>query len=176
MTKLKPCPFCGGEATMWDDGIYMPVIDPDTGAVVDCRDEEPEGCVIECKNCPAQIVENKKTGESEAELEQRAIKAWNRRDGEYIMRLIDADAAKAELLRMVGDIHGWGEFFDGIRSGYQSAADRLDTMPVVEERKHGHWLTKKAWHVECSECHHVLEFICDVKKYCPNCGAKMEGE
>lgn len=53
MTKLKPCPFCGGEATMWDDGIYMPVIDTDTGAVVDCRDEEPEGCVIECKNCPA---------------------------------------------------------------------------------------------------------------------------
>lgn len=27
------------------------------------------------------------------------------------MRLIDADAAKVELLRMVGDIHGWGEFF-----------------------------------------------------------------
>lgn len=92
------------------------------------------------------------------------------------MRLIDADKAKAELLRMVGDIHGWGEFFDGIRSGYQSAADRLDTMPVVEERKHGHWLTKKAWHVECSECHNVLEFICDVKTYCPNCGAKMDGE
>lgn len=44
------------------------------------------------------------------------------------MRLIDADKAKAELLRMVGDIHGWGEFFDGIRSGYQSAADRLDTI------------------------------------------------
>lgn len=26
------------------------------------------------------------------------------------MRLIDVDAAKAELLRIVGDIHGWGEF------------------------------------------------------------------
>lgn len=33
------------------------------------------------------------------------------------MRLIDADKAKAELLRIAGDIHGWGEFFDGIRSG-----------------------------------------------------------
>lgn len=52
----------------------------------------------------------------------------------------------------------------------------IDEAPTVEERKHGHWLTKKAWHVECSECHHVLEFICDVKKYCPNCGAKMDGE
>ena len=65
---------------MWDDGIHMPVIDPDTGAVVDCRDEEPEGCVIECKNCPAQMVVIKETDECEAELEQRAIKAWNRRD------------------------------------------------------------------------------------------------
>lgn len=92
------------------------------------------------------------------------------------MRLIDADKAKAELLRIARDIHDCCGFYDGLKAGYQSAADRLDTMPVVEERKHGHWLTKKAWHVECSECHHVLEFICDVKKYCPNCGAKMEGE
>lgn len=95
------------------------------------------------------------------------------------MRLIDVDAAKAELLCIISiteDIHARSGFFDGIRVGYQSAADRLDTMPTVEERKHGHWITPKAWHVECSECHHVLEFICDVKKYCPNCGAKMEGE
>ena len=92
------------------------------------------------------------------------------------MRLIDADKAKAELLAIAETIPAWPGFFDGIRSGYPSAADRLDTMLVVEERKHGHWLTKKAWHVECSECHHVLEFICDVKKYCPNCGAKMEDE
>lgn len=92
------------------------------------------------------------------------------------MRLIDADKAKAELLRIARDIHDCCGFYDGLKAGYQSAADRLDTMLVVEERKHGHWLTKKAWHVECSECHHVLEFICDVKKYCPNCGAKMDGE
>lgn len=58
------------------------------------------------------------------------------------MRLIDADKAKAELLRIAGDIHGWGEFFDGIRSGYQSAADRLDTIPTVEERKQGRWIEK----------------------------------
>ena len=50
--------------------------------MVDARDEESEGYVIECSNCPAQIVAIKETGESEAELEQRAIKAWNRREGE----------------------------------------------------------------------------------------------
>lgn len=56
------------------------------------------------------------------------------------MRLIDVDKAKAELLAIAETIPAWPGFFDGIRSGYQSAADRLDTMPVVEERKHGHWI------------------------------------
>lgn len=95
------------------------------------------------------------------------------------MRLIDVDAAKAELLCIISiteDIHARSGFFDGIRVGYKRAADRLDTMTVVEERKHGHWINPKAWHVECSECHHVLESICEVKNYCPNCGAIMDGE
>lgn len=87
------------------------------------------------------------------------------------MRLIDADAAKVELLRMVGDIHGWGEFFDGIRSGYQSAADRLDTMPTVEERKHGHWEDIDLDTSVCSVCKKPQEYE---TKYCPECGAKME--
>lgn len=93
------------------------------------------------------------------------------------MRLIDADKAKAELLRMVGDIHGWGEFFDGIRSGYQSAADRLDTMLVVEERKHGHWVRHNNI-IACSEC--IWDMYWEEGNtelnYCPNCGAIMDGE
>lgn len=95
------------------------------------------------------------------------------------MRLIDADKAKAELLRMVGDIHGWGEFFDGIRSGYQSAADRLDTMPVVEERKRGHWIEHPEHPIcDCSVCGERVPIYSGSKKYkiCPYCGAKMEGE
>lgn len=28
------------------------------------------------------------------------------------MKLIDADAAKTELLRIGGEIHAWGDFFD----------------------------------------------------------------
>ena len=93
------------------------------------------------------------------------------------MRLIDADKAKAELLRMVGDIHGWGEFFDGIRSGYQSAADRLDTMPVVEERKQGHWVRHNDI-IACSECIFDMCFDENIAElnYCPYCGAIMDGE
>lgn len=52
----------------------------------------------------------------------------------------------------------------------------LDQEPIIEERKHGRWITIKAWHVECSECRYVLEYICCVKNYCPNCGAIMDGD
>lgn len=90
------------------------------------------------------------------------------------MRLIDADAAKVELLRMVGDIHGWGEFFDGIRSGYQSAADRLDTIPTAEkECDKGHWIDITFDASMCSVCQTTQEYE---TKYCPECGAKMDGD
>lgn len=89
------------------------------------------------------------------------------------MRLIDADKAKAELLRIAGDIHGWGEFFDGIRSGYQSAADRLDTIPTVEERDKGYWIDINLDTSICSVCRNPQEYE---TKYCPECGAKMDGD
>ena len=81
------------------------------------------------------------------------------------MRLIDADALRRRK-----------ELRFSLMAAITTIQFLIDEAPTVEERKQGHWLTKKAWHVECSECHHVLEFICDVKKYSPNCGAKMEGE
>lgn len=90
------------------------------------------------------------------------------------MRLINKDALSMELANEVLDAYAKADFrFAHALNVFQGL---INEAPTVEERKYGHWITKKAWHVECSECHHVLEFICDVKKYCPNCGAKMEGE
>ena len=80
------------------------------------------------------------------------------------MRLIDADALRRRK-----------ESRFSLMAAITTIQFLIDEAPTVEELKQGHWLTKKAWHVECSECHHVLEFICDVKIYCPNCGAKMDG-
>lgn len=92
------------------------------------------------------------------------------------MELIAREALKSKLQKNIEELADKTGFFEGIRMGYESAVHFVEQAPTVEERKHGHWLTKKAWHVECSECHHVLEFICDVKKYCPYCGAKMDGK
>lgn len=98
------------------------------------------------------------------------------KDGDKMISYINKQQAKDKLLELMGNVTAYGEYFEGIRNAYQSAADRLDTLPVVEERKHGRWITIKAWHVECSECCYVLEYICCVKNYCPNCGAIMDGE
>lgn len=90
------------------------------------------------------------------------------------MKLIDKDALSMELMNEVLNAYAKADFrFAHALNVFQGL---IDKAPTVEERKHGRWINPKAWHVECSECHHVLEFICDVKNYYPNCGAKMEGE
>lgn len=95
------------------------------------------------------------------------------------MRLIDREAAKAELLRVMGEVQADGAYFDGIRDGYQSAADRLDTQPVVEARKHGRWKVEPyligTTH-RCSMCGENYGMLHEIYKYCPYCGAKMDGE
>ena len=97
------------------------------------------------------------------------------------MRLIDANKAKAELLRIARDVHDCCGFYDGIKVGYQSAADRLDTIPVVEERKHGRWEGGGAYY--CSNCNayaatDVFGGGLDITEqhYCYNCGAIMDGK
>ena len=94
------------------------------------------------------------------------------------MRLIDANKAKAELLRIARDVHDCCGFYDGIKVGYQSAADRLDTIPVVEERKHGYW--KDGCCTVCGESAATdgpIDYLSEEEqKYCWNCGAIMDGE
>lgn len=93
------------------------------------------------------------------------------------MRLIDADKAKAELLRIGEGIHAYDEYFNGIRIGYKRAAHSLVTIPTVEERKHGHWVRHNDI-IACSECIFDMCFDENIAElnYCPYCGAKMDGE
>lgn len=61
MTKLKPCPFCGGKARLVPYG--------DEHYFVSCTN-------IKCCATASRHMQNK----------DEAIKAWNRRDGEYIWK------------------------------------------------------------------------------------------
>lgn len=94
------------------------------------------------------------------------------------MELISKEAAKAKLLKLMGDVQAYGAYFAGIRDAYQSAADRLDTIPVIEERKHGRW--KDGCCTVCGEpaATDTHRDFLDVSEqyYCYNCGAIMDGE
>ena len=51
---------------------------------------------------------------------------------------------------------------------------------AVPEMKYGHWLitipsTPKSYRRICSECKQIAIMIGEKYKYCPNCGAKMDG-
>lgn len=60
MIELLSCPFCGGEAVLYKERIER-------------------FSIVQCKNCYAKI-EKFKVGSCESW--ERAISAWNRRDGE----------------------------------------------------------------------------------------------
>ena len=65
-------------------------------------------------------------------------------------------------------------FYDGLKAGYQSAADRLDTIPTAEkECDKGHWIDITFDASMCSVCQTTQEYE---TKYCPECGAKMDGD
>lgn len=111
------------------------------------------------------------------------------------MRLIDADVLKPKILEYVKALerikycYGYdtfGKYYNGKKSAYLNVADLIDEAPTVEERKQGYWLKKH--HVSdaseftaicCSSCGYKVDFFWNDwqnSKYCPNCGAKMDGE
>lgn len=155
MTKLKPCPFCGSKAKMERTPInpYYYVI---------CTNLE----------CDATVGSFQPT-------EEEAAAAWNRRDGEYIMELIDREALKAELLKNVEKLADKTGFFEGIRMGYESAVYFVEQAPTVEECKHGYWIEHPEHPVgDCSICGERVPIYGGSKKYkiCPYCGAIMDGQ
>lgn len=75
-TALKPCPFCGGAASLDDLGYCGPA---------DCYD-----VVVVCDECDARgttlFVDQHQPGarEFEAEVAAEAVAAWNKRSAESV--------------------------------------------------------------------------------------------
>ena len=101
-------------------------------------------------------------------------------------RLIDAD----ELMKKFYDIEFnakhelFGESRDLALEGLKHIKKALKGMPTIDPVKHGHWVfTGRTY--KCSNCclkedNAVEADLCDMPllnfKYCPNCGAKMDGD
>lgn len=68
MNDLKPCPFCGGEALLWlscgENGEW---------------DSYSDICDVMCENCRAST--GSYVSQHKEEAMDKAIKAWNNREG-----------------------------------------------------------------------------------------------
>ena len=100
------------------------------------------------------------------------------------MRLIDADALveniKSEINKKTKVIL-LADYNDYYCSGMRNAIRLVKRLPTVDPVKHGHWEESKClddcfW--VCSCCKFPSQAIAAPKlyKYCPNCGARMDGD
>lgn len=158
--ELKPCPFCGARAELFQNGSRW---------AVECSAESP----TECQCGPwTHYMDSPET----------AIEEWNKRAddpenhpvcvGEN--RLIGADAIWAELDEAIDRLFP----FDGVLD--ESYADALESS-MDSHVKHGFWNGDD----ECSVCKLPWNYLMKANAqdwgyfdpmppYCPNCGAKMD--
>ena len=87
------------------------------------------------------------------------------------MRLIDADALKAKLEKKT-DMNDPRWSFDSMMLA-KIMISILDEVPTAKERDKGHWIDIDLDTNVCSVCKKPQEYE---TKYCPECGAKMDGE
>ena len=91
------------------------------------------------------------------------------------MRLIDADA----LISFID----MGHLRNPLESCFseRDVVDMLESRPTIEAEpvKHGDWELRHVGHGhywECSVCHkNPCIYVTKDTKFCPNCGAKMDG-
>lgn len=100
-------------------------------------------------------------------------------------RYIDADNLINELSAACMPIYEKG--ITGILGDNSSIADIINEQPTadVQEVKHGYWIPERDpdenSRIQCYHCsicdddfHYIGAFI--ATKYCPNCGARMDGD
>lgn len=91
------------------------------------------------------------------------------------MRAIDADKLIKWLnvfIRRYVDLYSIG-FVDGIKRAIEGTTELAETPLTYEDLvPHGRWKRRGRNLGECSECGEVVAVR---HRYCPNCGAKMDG-
>lgn len=106
----------------------------------------------------------------------KPLNAATTEKGRLKMRLIDADALRSVLEDKMKDCDN-RHYQDGLAG----ALLYLLSRPIIEERKHGHWVQVSDWdkngqaHFDCSVCGAGDVHADDAEvPYCWHCGAVMD--
>lgn len=100
---------------------------------------------------------------------------------EYI-RKEDALNALARAMPALTTPDGSGEFDHEIHIADEAFADAIRIIKSLEHAdvapvRHARWERYSGITIRCSRCEHVIhDWRLSGCKYCPNCGAKMDGE
>lgn len=96
------------------------------------------------------------------------------------MELIDRDALKKNLDTALEERRQGKNVIRQARMNVLCSftKEALDAMPTIDPVKHGRWEFEPGA-MYCSVCGWVYEYYVGLEEewnYCPNCGARMEGE
>ena len=99
-------------------------------------------------------------------------------------RHIDAEKLKCSIDSETDSIFDWDMTIEEL---YYNLCKLIDDEPTadVQEVKHGHWIPERdpdeGNRIQCYHCsvcdddfHYIGAFV--ATKFCPNCGARMDGE
>lgn len=100
---------------------------------------------------------------------------------DYIKR----EALEAALNHRLAFLMAENGQYDHYTSGYDEAVDTVENFPTADvvEVVHGKWFWADDGYCRCSECTQKAPLVqplddepeAVMTKYCPNCGAKMDG-
>ena len=97
------------------------------------------------------------------------------------MRLIDADALVENIESEIDDdkeLYPDDKTSIIFRAGMKTIIRIVKNQDTVEPVKHGHWIFVEdiVSYIKCSECGDDICWVNTKRpKYCPNCGARMDG-
>lgn len=98
------------------------------------------------------------------------------------MRLIDADALVDDVEKKINDeLNGFScnDYNYFYCAGMRNVIRLVKRLPTVDPVKHGRWIFvgDMVSYIKCSECGDDICWVNSKRpKYCPNCGAKMDGD
>lgn len=92
---------------------------------------------------------------------------------------IEREALEVELNHRLNFLMGENGEYDHYTSGFDEAVTRVENFPAADVApvQHGKWLYGDYYDIGdvCSECDWDSKMTHPSYRYCPNCGAKMDG-